>query len=501
MKKVTLVVLDGVGVSDEYPEWNAMFHANTPNFDRLFASKNYAILKASGRSVGVLEGQMGNSEVGHMTIWAGRAVLQSIVEINDLFETKRFEHLPVFTESIAFAREHASRIHILGLLWPSGVHAHTEHIIQTIQVLPRDISVCLHVFSDGRDSDYDSAYPYLEELQTFLTNYPQVSIASLSGRYFAMDRDNNWERTSLAYETIVMAENQTDRTLLEYISDSYQQGIYDEFMKPVCFDGYTGFQDGDVVYFMNFRSDRARQLTQAVTHDVTAPNMPAYVKKDVFFVSMTPYYEGYTGKVFVEKQEVHQTLSEVFDEHHISHLHIAETEKYAHVTKFFNGGRKTPCELEKDLLIPSHKVATYDLDPDMSAEEIYLSYIESVLDYGFSVLNFANGDMVGHTGNMSATVQALETLDHIIGKMIDFAKVHDIVLVITADHGNCEEMGTPESHKTSHTLNPVPCFCIQGGQPLPLQSDGTLADVAPTILDLMGIEIPEEMTGKSLLRR
>ncbi|MDD3646052.1 MAG: 2,3-bisphosphoglycerate-independent phosphoglycerate mutase [Candidatus Gracilibacteria bacterium] len=500
MKKVSLVILDGFGLSSK-KENNSIHLANTPNFDKLFDSGRFAKLDASGKAVGVLDGQIGNSEVGHMTIGSGRVMRQSIAEIDDLFAENSFKDLDVFNDGISYVYKYGSRLHVMGLLGPGGVHAHSNHIKNMIKLIPSDIDVYLHIFGDGRDTDYKSLYTYLSTCTGFLNNHKNVKIASVCGRFYAMDRDNNWDRIEKVYDTIVRGNNLTSISLLDYVKKSYELGIYDEFIEPALFNDNANISSNDIVFFMNFRSDRARQITQAITDDDFPSVFPLNKLENLYFVTMTKYYENYKGKVFIEKKDIKNTLPEIFSKMGLRQLHLAETEKFAHVTKFFAGGNNVVFSGQDNVLIPSPKVKTYDLKPEMSAFEIFETYKNKALGYDFTVVNFANGDMVGHSGKLDASIKAVEILDKIIGELIEFSKKNDIELIITADHGNCEDMGTTENPHTAHTLNLVPFFYISAGELVELKKTGGLSDIAPTVLDIMGIEKYEEMSGDSLIKK
>jgi 2,3-bisphosphoglycerate-independent phosphoglycerate mutase len=490
--KLTLLILDGFGINTRTPEENSITAADTPTFHALFENLKTQ-LDASGRSVGIPDGQMGNSEVGHMTIGAGRVIRQSLVKIDDSFASGDFAHIPAFEEWIEHVKKNNSTLHLFTLFGPGGVHAHSGHLERMLEILPSDIPVSLHIFTDGRDIAPTS---FLELFRNFRANilakHPNVTISSVAGRYYAMDRDTNWTRVQEAYDAIVFGKNTINIDIENYIEQSYARWINDEFIVPAYFDGGKKVSDGDSVFFLNFRSDRAKELTKTLV-EKDFQEFERKVFENLSFVTMTKYYPEYSGKYFIENEDVKDCLAEILSTHHLTQLHIAETEKFAHVTKFFNGGKQVVFEGEKDVLIPSHKVATYDLDPEMSAEEIWQVYEAHALDYDFTVLNYANGDMVGHTGMMDASIQSVKKLDEVVAKTIEYCERNNIHLLITADHGNCEEMGTPENPKTAHTTNFVPFWYIKDGVVIPTKPSGWLANIAPTILEIMGIGKQEMM--------
>lgn len=509
MKKLALIILDGFGINTKTPTHNGIIQAHSPLFTKLF-SEPYSTLDACGRAVGLPDGQMGNSEVGHMTMWSWRIIKQNLVEIEDMLDDGSFAKLPEFIAGIEHCKKNNSVLHLFQLFGPGGVHAMDTHLAKILKIIPNDITVALHLFWDGRDLDPKSAYDLMVEFEKFLEQYPNVHISSLAWRYYGMDRDNNRERIQKSYDEIAFSQMQTSDTPSEYIAKQYEQGITDEFIKPVSFVGGEQIESGDAVFHLNFRSDRARQMTQAIMVSMNKKNADLYPTrdknfmtkplKDIYFVAMTKYYKEYEGNLFIKPMDITNTLSEVISHAELRQLHLAETEKFAHVTKFFNGDKQIVRDGEKDILVPSHKVATYDLDPEMSAQEIYDEFIAKANDFDFIVTNFANGDMVGHTGKMDAVITAIKKLDTIVWDIIAFCAKNDFELLITADHGNSDEMGTPDAPMTAHSMNPVPLRYIQWWNVQTLKrSNGWLSDIAPTVLKLMGLDIPKEMTGKSLL--
>ncbi|MCF7834455.1 2,3-bisphosphoglycerate-independent phosphoglycerate mutase [Candidatus Gracilibacteria bacterium] len=506
MNKAVLVILDGFGINEKKIDENAIIKANTPTFDKLFSSY-YSKLGAHGHYVGVPDKQIGSSEIGHMTIGSGRIIKQSIVKIDDMFDSGEFEKLKEYKKGIENCKNNGSNLHILQIFGPGGVHGSDSHLKKLLKIIPQDIEVYLHLFGDGRDLAPDSAFDLMVDFEKYLEEYPNVKIATFSGRYYAMDRDNNRERTQKAYDEIVFGVRQTSDSPSEFIRKCYESEIpiMDEFIEPVSFVEGEKIANGDSIFFLNFRSDRSRQIARAFMHSIDSKesntNFHFITKnfKNIYFVTMTKYYSDYDGYFFIKDDIIKNTLGEIISNNEFRQLHIAETEKYAHVTKFFNGGQQIVYDGERDILVPSSKVATYDLKPEMSAQEIYNQFEKNANGYDFVVINFANGDMVGHTGILNATKIAIEKLDELIQKIISFCSQNNFELLITADHGNCEEMGTDIDPKTAHTTNKVPCRYVVKGENQKIKDKGGLADIAPTVLEIMGIDIPKEMSGKSLI--
>lgn len=500
MKKVSLVILDWFWLSDK-KENNSIYQAHTPNLDKIFNSWKFAKLEASWKAVGVLDGQMWNSEVGHMTIWSGRIIKQSIVEIDDLFTENKFKDLDVFKGWISHVYKYWSSLHIMWLIWPGWVHAHSNHIKNIVTLIPSKVNIYLHIFWDWRDTDQKSLSDYLSSCTVFLNKHKNVKIASISGRFYAMDRDNNRDRIEKVYNTIVKWENKTELNPLEYVKSSYEKWIFDEFIEPALFIEDAIISSNDTVFFMNFRSDRARQITQAITNDDFPFAFSLEKLQNLYFATMTKYYENYKWKVFIQKKEIKNTLPEIFSNMWLKQLHLAETEKFAHVTKFFAWWNNIAFSNQDNILIPSPKVKTYESKPEMSAYEILETYKNKALDYDFSVVNFANGDMVWHSWKLDASIKAVEALDGIVWELIEFTKQNNIELLITADHGNCEDMWTVDNPHTSHTLNLVPFFYINSWELVEVKKSWGLADIAPTILDIMWIEKVSEMSWESLVKK
>jgi 2,3-bisphosphoglycerate-independent phosphoglycerate mutase len=473
---VALVILDGWGCAPPGPG-NAVDLAATPNFDRLWRTYPHTTLDASGEAVGLPVGQMGNSEVGHLTIGSGRVLFQDLMRVNKAIADGSFFDNAVLKD--AFAR--GLRVHLLGLVSHGGVHSHIHHVEALLRFAPE--KTWIHAFTDGRDVSPHSAVNDLAEL-------PTDRIATVSGRYYAMDRDQRWDRTERAFDAIVHGEGETASDPIEAVRRSYERGITDEFIEPVVLEGRPRLDPAsDSAIFFNFRPDRARQLTQKL------------LEAGVDITTMTKYRADLDTSVVFPEQDVPETLAEVLSEHDLRQLHVAETEKYAHVTYFFNGGRESEWAGEKRVLVPSPRdVPSYDYKPEMSADEVTDRFVAQ-LDadgYGFAVVNFANPDMVGHTGSIPATVKAVETADRCLGKVIEAVERHGGIALVTADHGNAEQMleadGT--SPHTAHTTNPVPL--IVTSPELALADGGELADLAPTVLSFLDLQQPLQMTGKPL---
>lgn len=496
-KKSVLIILDWFGINNNKIA-NPLFHAKTPYFDELFNS-SFSVLEASGKQVWLPEWQMWNSEVGHMTIWTWRVIKQNLLKINDMLDDGSISGSDEFLSSIAYARQNNNIIHILTLFWEGWVHSHLTHLCKFINIIPEDIKIKLHLFWDWRDLPPMQLKQDLSDFIDFLKEYSNVSIVSLSWRYFAMDRDNNWDRIQKAYNTLAFGENFKDTNIISYIEDFYSKNIGDEFIEPVCFrQGWINSKD--VLFFLNFRSDRAHQLIKAF-YEKEFKEFPVKKFEDLKIVSLVKTYKEYLWDFFVADEKITNCLAEVLSNHWKTQLHLAETEKFAHVTKFFNGWKQVVYPLEEDILINSPKVETYDLKPEMSAFEIKNKYLEFIDNHDFVVINFANPDMVWHTWNFEATIKALETLDSILKEIIDSLKKYDISIFVTADHWNSELMLDENSKTvTSHSINPVPFWIIKNWEVItPKINSWTLSDISPTILYSMWIEIPEEMTWKILI--
>lgn len=518
-KKVMLVILDGWGVSSE-SSGNAIATASTPNMDALLKYYPSTILQASGIAAGLPWGKMGNSEVGHLILGAGKTLYQNLPRVSLSIQEKTFFSNDVLLDSIRHAIENNSNIHIMGLLSDGGVHSHIDHLYSILEMLkmnsfPAD-RVFIHVFTDGRDTETTAGMKYVSELNRNIKeeNWPG-RIASIIGRYYAMDRNQTWDRTKLAYYCLVNLVGIKEIDPKSALEKSYSQNITDEFIKPTIFpdkfNNFTPIKENDSIIFYNIREDRARQLTKAFALD-NFDNFDRGGKiQNLYIATMMEYEKGLPVNVVFPPENVENPVGKVISENGLRQLRIAETEKYAHVTYFFNGGKESPFENEFRTLIPSPSISTYDQVPEMSADTITENVIKD-LDSGrfeFILLNFANADMVGHTGNFKQTVKAVEFLDFCIGRIYESCMKNDTALIITADHGNAEQMFNPKTGEvmTEHTTNPVPFILASKdnrfAQPrkydIDMKIGGMLSDVAPTILELLGVDKPEEMTGRSLL--
>jgi 2,3-bisphosphoglycerate-independent phosphoglycerate mutase len=509
MKTPTLlVVLDGFGYS-ESTDHNAILTANTPNWDAFWADRPHTLLSGSGSDVGLPAGQMGNSEVGHMNLGAGRVVYQDLTRINRAIEQGEFAKNRTLNRTFERVKESAGTLHVMGLLSPGGVHSHEEQIFSLLRLAAGAGvgRVMLHAFLDGRDTPPRSARASLQKAKDLLGELGIGHVASICGRYYAMDRDRRWDRVERAYNLLVRGEAPFHATdPLTALEQAYARDEGDEFVQPTAVHGDdelpVRMHDGDAVVFMNFRADRARQLTRAIVE----PDFDGFSRRSVValsdFVMLTRYADDIDASCAFEQPTLQNTLGEYLAKLGKTQLRIAETEKYAHVTFFFSGGREDPFPGEQRLLVPSPKVATYDLCPEMSARKVTSELVKAVESRNFDVIvcNYANGDMVGHTGKFDAAVAAVEVLDECLGRLRDAVERVGGQMLITADHGNVEQMhdATTEQPHTAHTSEPVPLVYI-GPQQLDFRNGGTLADVAPTLLDLMHLEAPSEMTGHSLV--
>ncbi|WP_276690302.1 MULTISPECIES: 2,3-bisphosphoglycerate-independent phosphoglycerate mutase [Acidaminococcus] len=503
-KPVMLMILDGWGIAPP-SSTNAVTRARTPHLDYYFNRYPHSQLRCSGEAVGLPEGQMGNSEVGHLSIGSGRIIYQSLTRISRAVKDGSLEKNPVLVKAMEEARDGGKKLHLLGLLSDGGVHSHIDHLLGLLAMAQKMgvEKVCVHAFLDGRDTPPQSAAPFLEQVEKACKELGVGQIATVSGRYYAMDRDKRWERIRKVYDCMTGGEALEAPSAAEGLAAAYGAGQTDEFVVPFRVAGVDGkVEKGDSLIFFNFRPDRARELT----HVFTDPEFAGFPRKEtalpVHFVSMTEYEKGLQAAVAFPPEAIKDTLAEVVSRAGLHQLHIAETEKYAHVTFFFNGGREQPFPNEDRILVPSPKVATYDLQPEMSAYLVTEKLQEALAKdlYDLVILNFANPDMVGHTGSLEAAVKALEAVDECVGSLAETVLQKGGALCITADHGNLEEMEDPVTHApmTAHTTNPVP-FLVVGAEPGTQVEDGGLSDIAPTLLDLLDLPEPEAMTGHSLL--
>ncbi|MDP4128721.1 MAG: 2,3-bisphosphoglycerate-independent phosphoglycerate mutase [Bacteroidota bacterium] len=504
-KNAILIIMDGWGLG-KVEGADAIRQANTPFVDSLYKKYPNSTLVTCGEAVGLPDGQMGNSEVGHLNIGAGRIVYQELQRINVAIRDGSFAKNQVLLDALRRAKNSHKKLHLLGLLSNGGVHSHTNHLKAIIDCCKAEAvpDVFIHAFTDGRDTDPKSGYGFVLDLQKHLDARATGKIATVSGRYYAMDRDKRWERVKLAYDALVSGKGGSGNSALEIIENSYSAGITDEFIKPAVVKGSDGkplamIQDGDVVICFNFRTDRCREITEVLTQsDYPEQGMK---KLSLDYTTMTEYDHHFKNvHVMFENDDLKMTLGEVMAKNKLTQIRIAETEKYPHVSFFFSGGRENPFEGEKRIMIPSPKVATYDLQPEMSAEGITQAIIPEIQakSANFICLNFANADMVGHTGVFQAAVKAVETVDHCVEQVVTAALASDYLVFITADHGNADYMINPDgSPNTAHTLNLVPYFIVDSQWKGKLHP-GKLADIAPTLLKLMGYEVPAEMTGAVL---
>ncbi|PVW17027.1 2,3-bisphosphoglycerate-independent phosphoglycerate mutase [Marixanthomonas spongiae] len=502
-KKVLLLILDGWGVTKE-PAVSAIEQAETPFIDSLYKKYPNAQLRTDGMNVGLPEGQMGNSEVGHMNLGAGRIVYQDLAKINLAVQNNTLKDEPVLKEAFDYAKKNDKKVHFIGLVSNGGVHSHINHLKGLLTAANNQgvDNMFVHAFTDGRDVDPKSGARHIQDLQDHLKK-TNGKLASIIGRYYAMDRDKRWERVKNAYDLLVFGKGQHTTDAVQSIKESYENGVTDEFIKPIVMSEnekpVATIEKDDVVIFFNFRTDRGRQLTEALTQQ----DFPEYNMKKLplRFITLTNYDESFKNIAVVYKKEnIKETLGEVLEQNHKTQIRIAETEKYPHVTFFFSGGREQPFTGERRILCPSPKVATYDLQPEMSAYEVRDKIIPEINSKSadFICLNFANPDMVGHTGVFEAAVKACETVDSCTKSIIEAAQANEYTTIVLADHGNSETMRNPDgSPNTAHTTNPVPLIIVD--EEIQEVKKGILGDIAPTILKLMGIDKPESMTQDSLI--
>ena len=502
-KKALLMILDGWGLGDQKKD-DVIFNTPTPYWDYLMNTYPHSQLQASGENVGLPDGQMGNSEVGHLNIGAGRVVYQDLVKINRACADNSILKNPEIVAAFSYAKENGKNVHFMGLTSNGGVHSSLVHLFKLCDIA-KEYNIdntFIHCFMDGRDTDPKSGKGFIEELSAHCEK-SAGKIASIIGRYYAMDRDKRWERVKEAYDLLVKGEGKKAADMVQAMQESYDEGVTDEFIKPIVNANFDGtIKEGDVVIFFNYRNDRAKELTVVLTQQ-DMPEAGMRTIPGLQYYCMTPYDASFKGvHILFDKENVSNTLGEYLAAKGLNQLHIAETEKYAHVTFFFNGGRETPYDNEDRILVPSPKVATYDLKPEMSAYEVKDKLVAAINEnkYDFIVVNFANGDMVGHTGIYEAIEKAVVAVDACVKDVIEAAKTQDYEAIIIADHGNADhalnEDGTPN---TAHSLNPVPCVYVTENKAAKVE-DGRLADVAPTILKMMGLEAPAEMNGNVLIK-
>ena len=507
-KTVLLTILDGWGIGQKCPS-NAISDANLPTYDSLLANYPNTKIYADGEHVGLPEGQMGNSEVGHLNLGAGRVVYQELTRINLSIKKQEFFTNPEFLKAIKHVKNNNSSLHLMGLVSPGGVHSSMDHLFALLELAHKHglKDVYVHAFLDGRDTPPQSAINFVKQVEEKVKSLGFPQVASVMGRYYAMDRDKRWDRNEKAYDNLVSGIGNTAKTAEEAIQNSYNDNVNDEFVLPTAIgDENSRFKDNDAVIFFNFRPDRARQITCAIND----PNFIGFNRKkflnNIYYICMTQYDETFNLPIAFPPQSLKKILAEVLDENGVKEFRTAETEKYAHVTFFFNGGMEKAYPTETRVLVSSPKVATYDLKPEMSAPEVAEKVVDALKSqkYQFILVNFANPDMVGHTGILEAAVKAVETIDSCLKKIVDTVKEEGIVMILTADHGNAECMEDTKTHVpfTAHTTNMVPFVLINyDGKDVKLRDSGSLADVAPTVLDIMDINKPSEMTGISMIEK
>ncbi|NJP37145.1 2,3-bisphosphoglycerate-independent phosphoglycerate mutase [Alkalicoccus luteus] len=504
-----LIILDGFALRDE-TKGNAVAQANTPNFDRYWNSYPHATLQASGLAVGLPEGQMGNSEVGHLNIGAGRVVYQSLTRVNLSIEDGSFFDNEEFQEAMDHVKKNGTALHLYGLVSDGGIHSHIKHLYALLEMAHREKveKVYVHAFLDGRDVGPTTALKYLQELEEKMKELGTGQLATIQGRYYAMDRDKRWDRVEKSYRAMVYGEGETFSSTQEAIEASYEKEVHDEFFLPsvITEDGETPvgtIQDNDAIIFFNFRPDRAIQLSEVFTkNDFDDFDLGERFPKNVHYVCLTQFSESIQGKVAFKPTSMKNVLGETVSDAGLKQLRIAETEKYPHVTFFFSGGREKEYPGEERVLIDSPKVATYDLQPEMSAYEVTDALLEEIRSdkHDMIILNFANPDMVGHSGKLEPTIKAVEAVDECLGKIVDLIEEKGGKTIITADHGNADVLEMEDgSPMTAHTTNPVPVIVTDKN--VTLREDGILGDLAPTMVELLEINQPEEMTGKSLIKK
>ena len=506
-KRVLLCIMDGWGISTGSAEYDATKLAHPVNVPKLEEEEKFIHIKADGENVGLPAGQMGNSEVGHLNLGAGRIVYQDLSKINNAIKDGSFFKNERFLNAIEHAKNNNSALHIYGLVSTGGVHSSLDHLLALIKMASDNglTKVYVHAFLDGRDTPPASACEYVQVVEDELKKYNLPPVATVIGRYYIMDRDNRWERVEKGYNALLLGEGEHAATAIEGIKASYAKGETDEFVLPTVIGGEESrIHDNDSIIFFNYRPDRAREITKAINFTDFDGFNRKKVLKNILYTTMTSYEATFTYPVAFPKEKLVNILGDVLEANGINQFRTAETEKYAHVTFFFNGGIDQPQPHETRVLVASPKVATYDMQPEMSAYEVCENVLNAIDDikYQFILVNFANPDMVGHTGVIEAATKACKVVDECVGKIADACKKNDIVMLLTADHGNAETMVDEETGKpqTAHTTNDVPFVLINAPSDVELREGGALCDVAPTVLQILGIEQPEEMTGKSLIK-
>ncbi len=506
-KRVLLCIMDGWGISSGSEEYDATKLAHAVNVAKLEKEEKFIQIKADGENVGLPEGQMGNSEVGHLNLGAGRIVYQDLSKINNAIKDGSFFKNERFLNAVKHVKENNSALHIYGLVSTGGVHSSLDHVLALIKFAAEQglEKFYVHAFLDGRDTPPSSACEYLQIVEDELKKYNFPQVATAIGRYYIMDRDNRWERVEKGYNALLLGEGNHASNVIEGVKKSYEEGITDEFVLPVVAGGAESrIHDNDAIIFFNFRPDRAREITKAINFADFTGFERKKVLKNILYTTMTSYEATFTFPVAFPKEKLVNILGDVLEANGINQFRTAETEKYAHVTFFFNGGIDEPQPHETRVLVPSPKVATYDMQPEMSAPEVCENVLKAINDpkYQFILVNFANPDMVGHTGVLEAATKACHVVDECVGKIAQACKDKGIVMLLTADHGNSEQMFDNQTGKphTAHTTNPVPFVLINAPKGTELKQTGALCDIAPTVLQLFGIEQPKEMTGKSLIK-
>ena len=506
-KRVLLCIMDGWGISSSHPEYDATLLSKPVHVEQLEKEGKFVKIHADGEYVGLPAGQMGNSEVGHLNLGAGRVVHQDLSRINNAIKSGKFFENKEFLAAINHVKNNDSALHIYGLISTGGVHSSLEHVMALIKLAADQglKKVYVHAFLDGRDTPPQSACTFLEKVEEELKKYNLPPIATVIGRYYIMDRDNRWERVEKGYNALLLGEGEHAATACDAVKQSYARGDNDEFVLPTVIGGEESrIHDNDAIIFFNYRPDRAREITKAINFEKFDGFERKAVRKNIYYVCMTQYDETFTYPVAFGKELMKNILGDVLEANGVKQFRTAETEKYAHVTFFFNGGVEEPQAHETRVLVPSPKVATYDMQPEMSAPQVCEKVLGAIdaPEYGFILVNFANPDMVGHTGVIEAATKACHVVDECVGKIADACKKHNITMILTADHGNSEVMVNAETGKpqTAHTTNEVPFVIINGDPDIELKEGGALCNVAPTVLQLMGIPKPAEMDCDSLIK-